>query len=228
MRLRHFPHLLVFLILGCAAVQASAQDSFRKVLSLGNSITKHGPKADIDWSGNWGMAASAEAHDYVHLVTQGLATKSGTTPEIMVKNIADFERAHAGYEIAGTLGDAIKFHPDLIIVAIGENVPMLKTPADQAAFQDSVAKLLTALKSDRQPVLLVRSCFWANAAKDEALKRACAAASGVFVDVSAMSKDESNYARSERPFKNAGVANHPGDKGMAAIAAALLEALRKQ
>ena len=52
-------------------------------------------------------------------------------------------------------------------------------------------------------------------------------AGGVFVDISALSKDESNYARAERPFKNAGVANHPGDKGMAAIAAALLEALQK-
>jgi hypothetical protein len=219
--------LIVFLILVCAAVRASADESFRKVLFLGNSITKHGPKADIDWTGNWGMAASAEAKDYVHQVVQGLTGKSGATPEVMVKNIADFERTHAGYDIPGKLQEPIGFHADLIIVAIGENVPALKTPEDKAAFQTSVTKLLTALKVDRQPRLLVRSCFWANAAKDEALRQACAAAGGVFVDISTLSKDESNYARSERPFKHAGVANHPGDKGMAAIAAALLRALRK-
>lgn len=225
MSLRHFHRLLVLLILGCAAVQASAQDSFRKVLFLGNSITKHGPKADIDWSGNWGMAASAEAHDYVHLVTQGLVTKTGAAPEVMVKNIADFERAHVGYDIAGKLSDAIDFHADLIVLAIGENVPSLKTPEDQAAFRAGVAKLVTALKDGRQPTLLVRSCFWANTAKDEALELACMDAGGAFVDITALSKDESNYARAERPFKHAGVANHPGDKGMAAIAAALLKAL---
>ncbi len=224
----HFSRLLVFLILCCATLSATAQETFRKVLFLGNSITKHGPKADIDWSGNWGMAASAEAKDYVHLVIAGLASKGGAVPETMVKNIADFERAHVGYDIAGKLREAIDFQADLIIVAIGENVPGFKTPVEQAAFQASVTKLLTAVKAGRQPRLIVRSCFWKNPAKDEALQQASAAAGGTFVDISALSDDKANYGRAERAFKNAGVANHPGDKGMAAIADALLKALAKK
>lgn len=220
-------HFIVALVFACFALSASAQTSYRKVLFLGNSITKHGPKADIDWHGNWGMAASAEAKDYVHLVTAGLKAKTGATPEVMVKNIADFERAHVGYDISAKLKEVIDFQADLIIVAIGENVPALKTDEEKAAFQSDVTKLLTALKADRKPTLLVRSCFWANAAKDEALKQACVVAGGVFVEISTLSKDESNYARSERPYKHAGVANHPGDKGMAAIADALLKALPK-
>jgi alpha-galactosidase len=224
----HFHRLLVFLILSCAALPAKAQETFRKVLFLGNSITKHGPKADIDWSGNWGMAASAEEKDYVHLVTAGLAPKGAAAPEVMVKNIADFERAHAGYDIAGKLKEAIDFQADLIIVAIGENVPALKAPEEQAVFLENTTKLLAALKASRKPVLLVRSCFWKNTAKDTALQQACAVAGGRFVDISALAGDESNYGRSERTFKNTGVANHPGDKGMGAIAAALLEALGRK
>jgi hypothetical protein len=73
----------------------------------------------------------------------------------------------------------------------------------------------------------VRSCFWADAAKDEALRGACAAVDGISVDISALGKNEKNFARSERPFKHAGVANHPGDQGMAAIAVALMKALEK-
>jgi hypothetical protein len=69
------------------------------------------------------MAASAEAKDYVHLVIAGLLAKGGAAPETMVKNIADFERAHAGYDIAGKLRESIDFQADLIIVTIGENVP---------------------------------------------------------------------------------------------------------
>lgn len=214
--------LLITFLFVCATVHASAQT---KVLFVGNSITKHGPKKDIDWSGNWGMAASAEANDYVHLVTKALTEKAGAAPEVMVKNIADFERAYSGYDIAAKLKEAIEFKADLIILAIGENVPGLKTAEDKMKLQASVTALLRALKGDRKPAILVRSCFWANAAKDEALQQACAAVDGIYVNIGSLSKDEANYARSERPYKHAGVANHPGDKGMAAIAAALVKAL---
>lgn len=214
--------LLITLIFVCATVHATAQT---KVLFLGNSITKHGPKKDIDWSGNWGMAASAEANDYVHLVTKALTEKAGTAPEVMVKNIADFERAYSGYDIATKLKDAIEFKADLIILAIGENVPGLKTAEDKTKLQASVTALLRTLKGDRKPTILVRSCFWANAAKDEALQNACTEVGGIYVNISSLGKEEANYARSERPYKHAGVANHPGDKGMAAIAAALVKAL---
>ena len=218
---------LLILLIACFVSQTFAQTSYKKVLFLGNSITKHGPKADIDWSGNWGMAASAEAKDYVHLVTKALAEKQGAVPEVLVKNIADFERAYAGYDVAAKLKEAVDFQADLIILAIGENVPGLKTADDAAKLQASVTQLLTTLKGDRQPTILVRSCFWANAAKDEALRGACTAVNGIHVDISALSKDEKNYARSERPYKHAGVANHPGDKGMAAIAEAMVKALPK-
>ena len=218
---------LTFILLACFFTPAFAQSPFKKVLFLGNSITKHGPKADIDWTGNWGMAASAEAKDYVHVFTASLSQKQGSTPEILVKNIADFERAHQDYDFAAKLKEAIDFQADLIVLAIGENVPALKTPEEKAKLQEAVTKLLTTLKGDRKPVILVRSGFWANAAKDEALRGACGAVSGIYVDISALAKDKSLYGRAEREFKHAGVANHPGDKGMAAIADALLKALAK-
>lgn len=215
-------HRLLLLIFICATVHASAQT---KVLFLGNSITKHGPKADIDWSGNWGMAATAEAKDYVHLVIKALTEKAGTAPQVMVKNIADFERAYSGYDIAAKMKDVIEFKADLIFLAIGENVPGLKTAEDKAKWQASLTTLLRALKDERKPTIIVRSCFWANAAKDEALQQACTAVGGIYVNIGSLSKDESNFGRSERPYKHAGVANHPGDKGMAAIAAALVKAV---
>ena len=220
------PYRIVILaVLFLSVLQASAQSHYGKVLFLGNSITKHGPKADIDWSGNWGIAATAEAKDYVHLVTKALTDKAGAAPEVLVKNIADFERAYADYDIATKLKEVVDFQADLIILAIGENVPGLKTPEDKTKLQSAVVKLLTAVKAGRQATVLVRSSFWASAAKDETLQQACAAVGGIYVNITSLSRDESLYARSERPFKHAGVANHPGDKGMAAIADALVKAL---
>lgn len=217
---------LLVLFFACFVSQTLAQSTFKKVLFLGNSITKHGPKADIDWSGNWGMAASAEAKDYVHVFTKALSERQGSTPEILVKNIADFERAHQGYDCAVKLKEAIDFQADLIVLAIGENVPALKTAEAKTQFQAAVTALLKTLQGSRKPVILVRSCFWANTAKDEALRGACASVSGIFCDISALSADKSLYGKAEREFKHAGVANHPGDKGMAAIADALMKALQ--
>ena len=127
---------------------ASAQAEPQRILFVGNSLTSHGPKADIDWHGNWGMAATSLDKDYVHVVTKALATKQGATPVIMVKNVADFERNHVGYDIAGKFADAAGFKADLVILWIGENVAALKTAEAQAKYQEQVTALLKTLKSN--------------------------------------------------------------------------------
>ena len=131
-----------------------------------------------------------------------------------------------GYDIAGKYADAAAFKADLVILCIGENVAALKTPEAQAKYQEQVTALLKTLKSNPQAQIIVRSSFWANTAKDTAMRQACEAVGGTFVDISALSKDEKNYARSERPYKHAGVANHPGDRGMAAIAEEIVKAVK--
>lgn len=197
-----------------------------KVLFVGNSLTVHGPKPDIDWPGNWGMAASAEAKDYVHLVTQALSVRQGVRPDVKVKNVADFERADDTYDTPGKFADAAAFQADLIILAIGENVPPLRTPQAQQAYQERVTGLLKVLRGGTSAKIIVRSSFWPNVAKDAAMRRACENVGGTFVDIRALASDERNFARSERPYKHAGVASHPGDRGMAAIAEAILQALK--
>src|SRR3990170_4947840 len=56
-------------------------------------------EAAAGWSGNWGMAASSEDNDYVHLVTSALARHTGSRPQILVSNIAGFERNYATYDV---------------------------------------------------------------------------------------------------------------------------------
>ncbi len=198
-----------------------------KILFLGNSITLHGPAPKIGWTGNWGMAASTREKDYVHLLLDRIAKAAGGKPAVMVKNIADFERRQNDFNLSEGLKDELAFEADLIVIAIGENASSPKTDEAKAKYGEAFANLLAELKKHGQPTLIVRSCFWADSAKDQIMKRACEDAGGVFVDNGKLGGDESNYARSERKIEHAGVAGHPGDKGMQAIADALWSAIQK-
>ncbi|MCA9015081.1 MAG: SGNH/GDSL hydrolase family protein [Planctomycetaceae bacterium] len=208
------------------ADEPKAAAKYQKILFLGNSITLHGPAPKIGWEGNWGMAASAPEKDFVHIVTRSLEKSSKEKPKTLVKNIAAYERQYASYDLKQHLKDAFAFQPDLVVVAIGENVPQLETEEAKTQFKASVDQLLKELRTDNKPTIIVRSCFWPNPAKDAALRQACQQADGIFVDISTLGKDEANYARAERTFQHAGVAAHPGDKGMQAIADAILKAIQ--
>ena len=199
--------------------------AIRRILFLGNSITLHGPKADIGWNGNWGMAASSEDKDYVYLVTAALAQHTGSKPEILVRNIADFERNYATYDVDGQMKDFFAFDPDLVVLAIGENVPTLGSDQARAQFKVGVMNILRCALARRHPLVVVRSCFWADPVKDNLLKQACQEAEAVFVDAGPLGREATNVARSERAFAHDGVAAHPGDKGMKAIADAMVQAL---
>lgn len=202
--------------------------SAARILFLGNSITLHGPKPDIGWTGNWGMAASEEAKDYVHLLAARIGQASGTAPQTMVRNIADFERGYATFDITAGLKDALGFHADIVIVALGENVPEPGSDDYKAKLAAALARLLAALKEQGPPTIFVRSCFWPHEVKDGILRKAASDAGATWVDISALGRDASNAARSERKIEHAGVAGHPGDKGMRAIADALFAAIGKQ
>lgn len=199
--------------------------AIRRILFLGNSITLHGPKEDIGWAGNWGMAASSPDKDYVHLVTRALAQHTGSAPQIRAANIADFERNYATYDVDGQMKDLFAFDPDLVVLAIGENVMALGSEDAQAQFKTGVMNLLRCALARRHPLLVVRSCFWADAAKDQALRQACQEAGGIFVDAGPLGREAANAARSERTFTHDGVAAHPGDKGMNGLADLIVQAV---
>jgi hypothetical protein len=174
------------------------------------------------------MAASSSDRDYVHLLAQQLSAAAGGKPDVLVANIAEFERQYENYDVDGQLRQQLEFAADVVIVAIGENVPALATNDAQQRFRVCFERLLAALQRQGRAVLFVRSSFWPEPVKDAIMQEACCAAGGVFVDIRALGGVEANAARSERHFEHAGVAAHPGDQGMKAIAAALWTAIQQR
>tara|TARA_A100001391_G_scaffold89479_1_gene59102 strand:+ start:534 stop:1259 length:726 start_codon:yes stop_codon:yes gene_type:complete len=202
--------------------------SVGKVLYLGNSITLHGPAPKIGWTGNWGMAASAAKNDYVHLLTADFARASGRQPQIMVRNMARFEREYGTFKIEEEFKDELDFEADLVIVAIGENVTTPATDEAKAAFANAFAQLIATIQQHGDPEIFARSSFWPNSTKDDIMRQVTAEAGATFIDISELGDDKSNQASAEQPFEHAGVAAHPGDKGMQAIATAIYAAIQEQ
>jgi hypothetical protein len=241
-RIAHALSLFVVVLLATATMQTLAAQQppagasklgnweVRSILVLGNSITLHGPAPDIGWNGNWGMAASEESKDFVHLVAAELQRETGIEPKLRVRNIADFERGYATYDLEKSLTEDIQFDADVIILAIGENVAELVSDEEKRAFEQAIDKLVVQLGRGRQDprAVVVRSSFWVNPTKDAILQRVAKTRSATFVDISTLGGNPALAARAERHFDHAGVGSHPGDAGMAAIADAILKAIRHE
>ncbi len=214
---------------------ASAQNELKlgklkvgKVLFLGNSITLHGPAPEIGWNGNWGMAASSQDKDFVHLLIARINKEVGGKVQVKIRNIADFERRLTDFNIEQDLKEELAFTADVVILAIGENSAIPKSDQDRQRMSQALNNLLAQLKKQSQPKIFVRSQFWPDAEKDKLLKRACEDASASWVDLEQLGADPANSARSERKIEHAGVAGHPGDRGMTAIADKIWAALTAQ
>jgi hypothetical protein len=202
--------------------------SVNRILFLGNSITLHGPAPEIGWTGNWGMAASSEDKDYVHILYNRITQATAGKPKIRVKNIANFERRLTDYNLQEELKQVLAFNADVIVIAVGENIASPTTDEAKAQFESAFANLFAKLKKHGQPTLFVRSQFWQDTQKDGLMKRACESAGGVFIDISKLGSNAANFARAERQIEHAGVAGHPGDQGMVELANALWNAIKNQ
>jgi alpha-galactosidase len=210
-----------------AAIQMGTLDVSR-ILFLGNSITYHPSLPSIGWYNNWGMAASSEDKDYVHVLTTAIAERTGARPEIMVKNIAEFEWNYTTYSVSSKLSTELAFKPTLLVLAIGENATVVSA-ADQVNYGNAYANLLETFKTNSNPTVFTRSCFWADSVKDSVMQTVTVAERGTYVDISTLGSNPLNYAYSEAPYASDSAFNsHPGDRGMAAIADALFTSMVAQ
>lgn len=199
-----------------------------RILFLGNSITLSPPGAAPGWNNNFGMAASTRDNDYVHLITNAIASYTGNTPDIMVNNIAEpFERGYTKeiFNAKEILTEQLAFKPDIVIVELGANVfSSLSSADDMELYKQKFIELLNVLKDNGNPEIFVTGCIIGEnmAAKDSAMKSAAESLGCTFVDTSDFIKDPQNLAHADGIYSDKGVLGHPGDKGMRYIAERIL------
>lgn len=212
--------LMGVLLLAAMGLVADQGPVYRRVLFSGNSITRHGVAPQIGWTNCWGMAASAEAKDYVHLVVDGLAARTGTRPEFTVHKLP----LEWNYSDMGAVTDAATqaaaWKPDLVVIALGENAHAVTNDAEEAVCRAAYLKTVQILQAGGAKVLL-RTPFWRNPRHDRLLGRVADATGALYLDNGDLGGKKE--MRADGLFAHAGVAAHPGDAGMAEIARRIVD-----
>ncbi|NLX07732.1 MAG: SGNH/GDSL hydrolase family protein [Phycisphaerae bacterium] len=192
---------------------------YSNVLFFGNSITRHAPAPELGWHGDWGMAASAEENDYVHVLMRKLR-EAKPDLSFAARTIADFERKFWEYDLE-RLADARACPADLTIFRIGENVDAKE--ADTRGFGRHFLRLMEYIGPNPEAALCVGS-FFNHPSANRQMKEAAAEFGCEYLDISHLDADE---YKAIGLFEHEGVAAHPCDRGMKAIAEAIWDALKK-
>lgn len=192
--------------------------TINNVLIIGNSITTH-PVVSY-WWGSWGMAASTAANDFVHkLQTRIRAINPSTT--IDGKYCIAWEQAHTTFDKTA-FDSYFSTVPQLVIIRLGENV------TDTTNYQTSLQSLVDYIKT-KAPLarIVITGNFWASTAKDTIHAAVCTANKLTYIPLSDLNIEANRSYIGAQVFgddgqlhtiENAGVASHPGDAGMSAIA----------
>ena len=189
-----------------------------RVLVIGNSIALHSSLPSIGWTNCWGMAASAKEKDFAHLVAAGLERQTGRKVDLLVSNLADFERDFENYDLR-QIDKLVAFRPDYLVVSLGENVRALTEEKDRTAYRTAFANLLRRFVRDgAKPHAVVKGAFWPNAERDALMASAAKELSMPFVAAPCTN----DSLKAIGLFAHPGVAAHPGDRGMAYLAEKVL------
>ena len=189
-----------------------------RILVLGNSITRHGPKDDIGWPYDHGMAASAPEKDYVHRLYAKL-TESGREVYMRIRQAADWERGMREADRLSSFEGEKEFGADLILFRLGENVPK----EDVCLLSDAIRELMAYLARAGTKVLFT-TCFWHHPERNDAIRAAAASLAAPVIDITCESESQMAIGL----FAHSGVAGHPGDAGMEMIAHRLFGAIQNQ
>lgn len=210
-----FSSIMLFIAIQGYARSYSYLDTIpRRVLILGNSITYHGAKASVGWSGNWGMAASTAEKDYVHRLESKIR---GIHPNTLFKsgNIANsFERQFWKYN-SDDFRDYQAFNADLVILVTGENID--DALAVKQGLETHLERFIRELSGKPDLKVCLVGSFWPNKHIDKIMKATADRNNWAYVDLQGLYQErEKNTAI--RQYQDKGVGMHPSDLGMENIA----------
>ena len=192
----------------------------KRIMFAGNSITLHGILPEIGWHWEWGMAASSEENDYVHLVMSAV-NKTDKDAAFCIAQVSRWETVyHQDYEEVLKLYEECRdFNADVIIVRAVENCP--RDVYDEEVFMKSYKAMIDYLNKGNAKVILTTS-FWKTKA-DEAIIKVGEERGYPVIYLGDLGERDDMKAIGK--FEHRGVCNHPNDNGMREIAERIIAKL---
>jgi hypothetical protein len=220
MKKAFFAVLVIVVIIGFALTGCGGAAEDYNIYFLGNSITLHGPRTEVGWYGNWGMAASKEENDYVHKLIKKL--KNVYNNQFIrinygVRNIGNWE-----LNFFIELDDLEINKIDLLIIRLGENVN--EEYARNNNYYDALDRLIKKYKGNNTKIIITDN-YWSSEFKDT-IQRNIAIDNGYyFVQINDLYSNYENSAFGQ--FEHPGVAKHPSDIGMENIAQRIFDSIKE-
>lgn len=198
-----------------------------KALFIGNSL--------LNGFNTFGMAASDSGHDYYHLVNQAFKSKkAGYTPSKIHGYGWESQESIEGQNtwLNDELLPLLDSDLDLVVVQLGDNV---NTAERLAVFEEGVKNMLLFIRANCPKARVVWMGAWyQNKEKMAQMLNGCNATGCLFVNIwdlnitanqSAIGNTYTADDGTVHTIESEGVASHPGNNGMKAIANRLLYSL---
>ena len=184
-----------------------------RILFLGNSILLHGYRPEIGWYGEFGMAASKKELDFVHLLEKAVLQKNPSAAFCLCQ-VAEWERQYRnGSEVLSRYESARAFDADVIVMRFIENCP--QKDFDRDVFKRELHALLSYVSNGKAKRIVLTTGFWRHPG-DEVIRAYASENKLPCIELGDLGDRDDMKAIGL--FEHKGVANHPGDLGMQAIA----------
>ncbi len=193
----------------------------KRIMFMGNSITLHGVNENIGWHGKWGMAASSEDKDYVHLLIKKFCDVDPDSA-FCICQVSQWERDYRnGGDFHALYNTARQFCADTIICRFVENCPM--DGFKESTFKKEYMSLIDYINSKGNAEIIITTSFWTHPADETIMEVAEERGYPCVLLGDLGSMDE---MKAIGKFNHEGVANHPGDLGMKTIAKRIWEEVK--
>jgi len=199
-----------------------------KWIAMGNSITCGYTDPVL---GKFGMASTAFTNDWVARVKTAInaLNSSATYERIYASPLEHCETIAAARAWIEENESSFTADVDLVIIEIGDNV---NNDTKRQVFTTSWPELLHSIRTHSPHARIIVAGIWfSTAATKQIITTNCAKYGAEFVDINglrsetteATAGDTIHYSDGTTGTISAGQATHPGDKGMQAIAEAILK-----